>query len=87
MPYKKQNKKQTKKEKNKFEPEIKNFEDIVDFQSLNSGDCFLFESSIWMKSDGGGVNLKNGTYDEDKFYCGIMVVPVEITIKWRKINE
>lgn len=59
--------------------------EYVKYEDLDDGDCFLMRGDLWMKSemdDQVAVKLDDG--DFDCCLCDEIVIPVNVTINWRK---
>lgn len=77
-------KKIVKKHTNKIVPALDTSRSIL-FDELSQGECFLMNGNLYMKEsvkEQIGVNLTTGKYED--CLCECSVVPVEITIAWKK---
>lgn len=73
------------KKKSRVSPPITDNNNYVDYANLENGDCFLYLGNLWMKfdvEDQEAVNLDTG--DNDCLLCDKMVIPVDITINWKR---
>ncbi len=71
--------------KSRVNPPIPNTNEYVDYSDLNNGNCFLYKGSLWMKFDldeQEAINLDTG--EQDSYLCEKMVLPVDITINWKR---
>ena len=57
----------------------------VQFDELKVGECFLMNGCLYIKESGNdqiGVDLATGKYHD--CLCGTTVIPVDISITWKK---
>lgn len=77
-------KKKTQKHINKVTPTVSTVDGLL-FDKLAAGECFLMNGGLYMKEssdDQIGVNLATGKYED--CLCGCSIVPVVVTITWKK---
>ena len=69
---------------NKITPAVNTNVGVL-FDKLAIGECFLMNGGLWMKESGDdqiGINLTTGQYQDS--LCGCSIVPVSVTIAWKK---